>query len=94
MLHGREMTRWANRVTSHREKRRGFFHSPAGLRVAKKTIENFIEKASRLYEKERSAVSRAAALDEHVRRWLGWANRTIRSSVSGQQHRAENAVAV
>jgi hypothetical protein len=34
----------------------GYHFSPTGLRVAKKTIANFIEKASRLYEQKRSAV--------------------------------------
>jgi hypothetical protein len=34
----------------------GCHFSPTGLRVAKKTIANFIEKASRLYEQKRSAV--------------------------------------
>jgi hypothetical protein len=36
---------------------------PAGLRVAKQTIANFIEKTSRLYEQKRSAVSAATALE-------------------------------
>lgn len=51
----------------------GYHFSPAGLAVAKKTIDNFIEKASRLYEQERSAVSAATALEMYVRRWVGWA---------------------
>ncbi len=41
--------------------------------MAKKTIANLIEKASRFYEQKRSAVSAATALEMHVRRWLGWA---------------------
>ena len=45
----------------------------AGLTLAKKTIANFIEKASRLYEQKRSAVSAATALEMYVRRWLMWA---------------------
>jgi hypothetical protein len=39
----------------------GYHFSPAGLTVAKKTIADFIEKASRLYEQKRSAVSAATA---------------------------------
>jgi len=42
--------------------------------VAAKTVANFIEKASRLYEQERSAVSAATALELYVRRWVQWAN--------------------
>jgi len=37
------------------------------LAVAKKTVANFIEKASRLYEQERSAVLVATALEMYVR---------------------------
>jgi hypothetical protein len=67
----------------------GYYFSPAGLAVAKKTISNFIEKASRLYEQERRAVSAATALEMYVRRWLGWAKGGLRSKpVSGQQQPA------
>jgi hypothetical protein len=41
----------------------GYDFSPVGLTVAKQTIANFIEKASRLYEQRRSAVSAATALE-------------------------------
>ena len=70
----------------------GYHFCPAGVVVAKQTIANFIEKASRLYEQERRAVSGAAALEMYIRRWLGWANGGIRSYVSGQQHPADNAI--
>jgi hypothetical protein len=52
----------------------GYHFSPAGLTVAAKTIVNFIEKASRLYEQKRSAVLAVTALEMYVRRWLRWAN--------------------
>jgi len=51
----------------------GYHFSPAGLSVAKKTIANFIEKASRLYEQKRSEVSAATELEMYVRRWVRWA---------------------
>jgi hypothetical protein len=41
--------------------------------VAAKTIANFIEKASRLYERKRSAVLAVSALEMYIRRWLRWA---------------------
>ena len=41
----------------------GYHFSPAGLTVAAKTIANFIEKASRLYEQKCRAVSTASALE-------------------------------
>ena len=43
------------------------------LTVAQRTVANFIEKASRLYEQKRSAVSSVSPLEMYVRRWLGWA---------------------
>jgi hypothetical protein len=55
--------------------------SPAGLAVAKQTIANYIEKASRLYEQERSTVSAAAALEMYVRRWLRWAKGGLRPGI-------------
>jgi RNA-directed DNA polymerase len=61
----------------------GYRFSPAGLTVAKQTIANFIEKASRLYEQERGAVSAAVALEMYVRRWLRWAGGGIRLTASG-----------
>eukprot|EP01035_Chromulina_nebulosa_P039007 gene39006-52695_t len=42
--------------------------------MAAKTIANFIEKASRLYEQKRGTVSAVAALGVYVRRWAGWAH--------------------
>jgi len=50
----------------------GYHFSPDGLSVAKQTIANFIEKASRLYEQERSAVSAVSPLEMYVRRWVRW----------------------
>jgi hypothetical protein len=53
--------------------------------LAKKTIANFIEKASRLYEQKRRAVSAATALELYVRRWLMWAT----GGIVCQRHRSE-----
>jgi RNA-directed DNA polymerase len=51
----------------------GYHFGPAGLTVAAKTIANFIEKASQLYEQKRGAVLAATALEMYVRRWVRWA---------------------
>ena len=48
----------------------GYHFSPAGLGVAAKTIANFIEKASRLYEQKRPAGSARATLEMYARRWV------------------------
>src|SRR5947209_17663144 len=50
----------------------GYHFSPAGLTVAAKTIANFIEKASRLYEQKRCAASARAALEMYARQWVRW----------------------
>jgi hypothetical protein len=50
----------------------GYHFSPAGMKIAAKTIASFIEKASRLYEQKRSAGSARAALEMYVRRWVRW----------------------
>ncbi len=51
----------------------GYHFSPAGLTVAKQTVANFMEKASRLYEQERERPQDASPLEMYVRRWLRWA---------------------
>ena len=48
------------------------FSQSDGLTVAAKTIANFNEKASRLYEQECCAALAAAALEMYVRRWVRW----------------------
>ena len=58
----------------------GYHFSPAGLTVAMKTIENFIEKASRLYEQKRRAGSAATPLEMYARRWCRWAVAALGSS--------------
>jgi len=58
----------------------GYHFSTEGLTVARKTIENFVKKASRLYEQERRTVSTASPLEMYVRRWMPW----VRSGLTTQ----------
>jgi len=58
----------ASHAIGPRGPNRGYHFSPTGLDVAKQTIANFIEKASRLYEQKRSAVSAATALEMYIMR--------------------------
>ncbi len=51
----------------------GYHFSLAGLTVAKQTITNFIEKASRLYEQERGTVASVSPLEVYVGQWVRWA---------------------
>ncbi len=50
----------------------GYHFGPGGLRVAKATIQRFVEHASRLYEQERERQDCPSALGVYVRRWNGW----------------------
>jgi RNA-directed DNA polymerase len=50
----------------------GYHFSPEGLTLAQKTIDNFVEKALRLYEQEPPHL-RMKRLGEYCHRWVGWA---------------------
>jgi RNA-directed DNA polymerase len=50
----------------------GYHFSPQGLTLAQKTIDNFVEKALRLYEQE-PPHRRMKRLGEYSHRWAGWA---------------------
>ena len=50
----------------------GYHISPEGLSLAKKTIENFISRAIRLYEQEPREPNDSSQLGEYVQRWLRW----------------------
>ena len=51
----------------------GYHFSPEGLTVAEKTIEQFVERALRLYEQEPGELGGSSRLGMYVRRWVGWA---------------------
>ncbi len=48
----------------------GYHFGPDGLSVAKKTIEQFIARAIRLYEQEPEEACASARLGSYVQRWL------------------------
>jgi hypothetical protein len=50
----------------------GYHFSPAGLSVAKQTVGNFIEKASRLMSRSGGRRQPPPPLEMYVRRWLRW----------------------
>jgi len=50
----------------------GYRFTRAGLSLARKTVQNFIEKTSRLYEQECRAALPAPALERYVKRWVRW----------------------
>jgi RNA-directed DNA polymerase len=56
----------------------GYHFSSAGLSVAKQTFTSFIEKASRLYERERWTPSGASPLEMYARRWFTWVKGGLR----------------
>lgn len=49
----------------------GYRFSRDGLKVAEKTLANFAERLTRLYEQTRNAQDRALRVGIYVRRWLG-----------------------
>ncbi len=50
----------------------GYHLRPDGLRVAQATLENFIARATRLYEQEREAPDGVSRLGLYVKRWRRW----------------------
>ena len=50
----------------------GYHLSPKGLGVARKTIENFLSRATRLYEQESGEPLNSTRLGFYVKRWLRW----------------------
>ena len=50
----------------------GYHFRPAGLSVAQKTVDNFLQRATRLYEQERMGIVAPGALGMYMRRWMGW----------------------
>lgn len=50
----------------------GYHFTRAGLSLARTTIANFLEKASRLYEQKCRADSPATALEMYAKRWMRW----------------------
>ena len=58
----------------------GYHFSPQGLTLARQTIENFLERAIRLYEQEPGAEMAPVRLGAYVRRWGGWARAGLRGS--------------
>jgi hypothetical protein len=66
----------------------GYHYSRAGLTIARKTIANFIKKASRLYEQKRSTVLADAALEMYVKRWTRWASSGFETASMGSHQHA------
>jgi hypothetical protein len=54
----------------------GYWFSPDGLSVARKTVAKFVEKASRLYEREWRS-RRGSALEMYFNRWLVWGRQPL-----------------
>ncbi len=51
----------------------GYHFGPDGLSVAQKTVEQFVERAIRLYEQEPREALASARLGSYVQRWVRWA---------------------
>ena len=51
----------------------GYQFSRAGLSIARDTVERFVERATRLYEREQHGSDGTPLLGMYVRRWVRWA---------------------
>ncbi len=50
----------------------GYHFGPEGLTLAKKTVENFVDRAIRLYEQEPGEACASSRFGLYVRRWVRW----------------------
>jgi len=57
----------------------GYHFGPEGLRVATKTLENFVARAYQLYEHERKEPTGSSTLGVYVQRWIRW----VRGGIGG-----------
>ncbi len=51
----------------------GYHFSPAGLSVAQKTVDNFLQRALWLYEQEPAEPLDSSRLGVYVKHWVAWA---------------------
>jgi len=51
----------------------GYHFGPEGLAIAQKTLNNFVERALRLYEKGPGEPCGSTRLGEYAKRWVRWA---------------------
>ena len=51
----------------------GYHFSPEGLAIAEKTLDNFVERAIRLYEQGPGEPFGSTRLGEYAKRWVRWA---------------------
>jgi RNA-directed DNA polymerase len=57
----------------------GYHFSPQGLGLARKTVENFVARATRLYEQEAGKPEGFPLLGLYVQRWMRWVNGGLRA---------------
>ncbi len=60
----------------------GYHFGPEGLTMAARTIEQVVERASRLYEQERGRPDGPSRLGAYVRRWRRWVVAGLREGLA------------
>lgn len=60
-----------------------FTFSPQGLDLARKTMENFLAHATRLYEQEQKGLNGPSVLGLYMRRWRLWTNAGVAGAMLG-----------
>jgi hypothetical protein len=68
----------------------GYHFGPAGLKLAKQTLANFIEKPSRLYEQERQEPDGSCPLEMYFRRWRSWTRAGLERTATSRQSKRRN----
>ena len=61
----------------------GYYFSPEGLRVATKTVANFVARVRQLYEHEPGRATAASRLGVYVRRWVRWVRAGVPAALRG-----------
>ncbi len=69
----------------------GYHFGPEGLTMAAKTIEQFVERALRLYEQEPGAASNHSRFGTYVRRWVGWAEEGLQEGTNSRPSQSTKA---
>lgn len=59
----------------------GYHFGSEGLTIAEKTLNNFVERANRLYEQGPGEPSGSTRLGEYAKRWVRWAGAGLGNAV-------------
>jgi hypothetical protein len=70
----------------------GYHFCPEGLAIAEKTLNNFVERAIRLYEQGPGKPSGSTRLGRYVKRWVRWAGSGLPSDYAAYKRYRQLAI--